>query len=108
MRGRLGNKFSIEGDPVYDLAKVYQSVLGYDIHMMAEDGDSEDLSRDDVAYLSEIEQVFWSFVAKEYPTVRVKDIKIVTASLLFSLLPLHHEAKRPRYMKMCRDVLKEL
>ncbi|KAJ3096524.1 SEA (Seh1-associated) complex subunit [Phlyctochytrium bullatum] len=57
---------------------VFKSVLGYSIHMMAEDGDSEDLSRDDVAYLSEIEQ------------------------------PLHHEAKKPRYMKLCRDVLKEL
>ncbi|ORZ29514.1 nucleotide-diphospho-sugar transferase [Catenaria anguillulae PL171] len=30
MRGRLGNDLTLEGDALYDLAKVYQSLCGYD------------------------------------------------------------------------------
>ncbi|KAJ3104033.1 hypothetical protein HDU97_009580 [Phlyctochytrium planicorne] len=107
MRGQLGNKFSLEGDALYDLAKVYQSVRGYDYHLMAEPGVNE-LSPGDVEVLSNLERVFWSHVAREYPQVRSKDIKLLTASLLFSLIPLHElPEKMNRYMGLCREILRE-
>ena len=31
MRGKIGNEYTIYGDTFYDFAKIYQSLVGYDI-----------------------------------------------------------------------------
>ncbi|KAJ3219085.1 hypothetical protein HDU67_002741 [Dinochytrium kinnereticum] len=108
MRGQLGQKYSLEGDALYDLAKVYQvgvrvdagvSVRGYDLHLMAPVG-SGPLKEDDLEVLSSLEQTFWAHVAREYPEVRSKDIKVIT--------PLHElPEKMARYMQLCQEILRE-
>ncbi|KAJ3105281.1 hypothetical protein HDU97_008304 [Phlyctochytrium planicorne] len=108
MRGQLGNKFSLEGDALYDLAKVYQSVRGYDLLLMGHPGWEPYEIPENTEELHFLERVFWAHVAREYSEIRSSDIKILTSSLLFSLIPLHElPEKMKRYMDLCREILKE-
>lgn len=88
MRGELGNVLTTQGDVTYDLAKVYQCLCGYDFLLL-------DKSVDEIwsARLDELRSVFWAEVDKHYPTVRHRDVRIVTASLFFSMIPLHRESQ---------------
>jgi hypothetical protein len=53
---------------------------------MAPEDAPEHLDAGDLEMLNELERIFWAYVAKNYPSIRSKDIKIITASLLFSLV----------------------
>lgn len=85
MRGRLGEILTIEGDAVYDLAKVFQSIDGYDfiLHDIP-------MTETDTKHANELKQVFAAFVVAHYPKVRLSDVFAVTALLYFSLIPLHN------------------
>jgi len=85
MRGRLGSHFTLEGDAVYDLAKVFQSIDGYDFIL-------HDISMTDMdkKHAGELKSVFGSFVVSHYPKVRLSDVFAVTSLLYFSLIPLHN------------------
>ena len=87
MRGRLGDALTLQGDAVYDLGKVYQSLDGYDfiLHDLA-------MSDLDHAHAAELQSAFVSFVAQQYSTVRLSDVLAVTALLYFSLIALHDNA----------------
>ncbi|KAJ3337811.1 hypothetical protein HDU83_008495, partial [Entophlyctis luteolus] len=124
MRGMLGDSFAIGGDAVYDLAKIYQagasvpfqladslyveqSLRGYDYYMMST-GDKV-LNLGELRHLEDLEHVFWSHVTKHYPEVCMKDVKIVAASLIFSLLPLHEDVKKiRRYWEICQQIVLEI
>lgn len=115
----------MKGDANYDLAKVYQSLLGYDfwIHDV-EINESVEL------YLASLQDVFWAFVAERYPKSEARDIKVelchirfrnyfyrthsaeccqaVTASLLFSMVPLHDRPDhRTRFLHECSRILED-
>lgn len=92
MRGKQGNKLSIQGDVLYDWAKIYQSLIGYD------------------------EILFNTYVKKEYKTkmldcfknhflelYSIQDwnyLQYITASLLFTLIPLHNNDKCQLYYNL--------
>ena len=91
----LGETPSLKGDILYDYAKIYQSLIGYDFIL-------NDLEIDNV-YTGDFIQCFENrFTPEENQT-----IKLITASLLFSLLPLHEESsiKFTKYFKLIENLL---
>mmetsp|Transcript_9103 Transcript_9103/g.12362 ORF Transcript_9103/g.12362 Transcript_9103/m.12362 type:complete len:232 (+) Transcript_9103:181-876(+) len=102
MRGALGNKLTLMGDVVYDLAKVYQSLCGYDYILL-----DHPIINTDHEILADLQDCFAKFVELRYPTVQMEDVKMITASHFLSLIPLHVEASIDRKMlfwqrcKMC-------
>lgn len=77
MRGKLGDKITQTGDFYYDYAKIYQSIIGYDFIL-------NDIQIDNL-YTDKFIKWFESQFTKD----EMYYIKTITASLLFSLLPLH-------------------
>lgn len=100
MRGSLGDTLTLEGDAAYDLGKVYQTLKGYDFLLL-----NGEIKENDRAFLRELEGHFWEFVSQTYPTVRHGDVKMIAASLYFSLLPLHDKAKRPAFFRQCCEII---
>ena len=89
MRGRLGDILTCRGDETYDWGKLFQSLIGYD-EILQNRSISE-------RYRRSLVDCFWSNLRKLSPDVRPEDLKLVTRSLLFSLIPLHsapHESKK--------------
>jgi len=82
MRGELGDKLSIYGDKLYDWAKLYQSLIGYDeIH------EEKILDND---YKNNIINIFEKeYVSEFINDLELKNLKLITSSLLFTLIPLH-------------------
>ena len=141
VRAMQGSKFALGGDVCYDLAKVFQSLQGYDHALLragSEDfdgiyrnnsrmvtpelesngrtnGSDNRLGRDlwlediDQHLLADLQSQFWEFVCENYPAAKVRrdDIICITASLLFSLIPLHRAEIRPVFLEMCKSVLKQ-
>ena len=94
-RGKIGSTNTIFGDINYDFAKIYQSILGYDFIL-----NDVDFSFD---YMEKLRNRFeLNFSAEEMQT-----IKIITASLFFTLMPLHSfsEHRFKRYMKVIKYLL---
>ena len=78
IRGKLGDKLSIYGDIFYDYAKIYQSLIGYDeilkgIHLNYE-------------YRKLLINYFEQYIIEKFGYGRLVDIKMITKSLLFTLL----------------------
>jgi hypothetical protein len=97
MRGKLGDELSIYGDIYYDFSKVYQSLLGYDFII-------NDIELDNV-YTDKLIKYFESkFLPEE-----LKKIKLITASLFFTLIPLHSysEERNNKYYKIITNLLND-
>ena len=92
MRGKQGDEVTLYGDIYYDFAKIYQSLIGYDNILNG-------IEIDD-AYRNELVTYFESMFSKEV----LDKIKLITASLLISMLPLHEddEAKFIKYIKLIK------
>ena len=90
----------LSGDAAYDLAKVYQSLCGYDFILI----DRVSETPADVRILEELKEHFFSFVQRYYPEVRASDVVLITASLFFSLIPLHDNRAHHKlfFNKACR------
>jgi capsule biosynthesis phosphatase len=97
MKGKIGDELTIIGDTYYDLAKVYQSILGYDFIL-------NDIELDNV-YINEFKTKFESLFNKE----GLRNLKIITASLFFTLMPLHieNQDKFAKYFKIINTLLDE-
>ena len=97
MKGKIGDELTIIGDAYYDLAKVYQSILGYDFIL-------NDIELDNV-YINKFKTEFENLITKE----GLRIIKIITASLFFTLMPLHTEDqdKFAKYFKIINTLLDE-
>ena len=91
MRGMCGDVVSIHGDPLYDYAKIYQSLVGYD-EILHE-------SPVNTAYKQHMLKVFWDRVP-----LNKTDVIHMTQMLLLTLLPLHTQ----RVAKECFKLAKEL
>ena len=87
------SEFGVYGDPYYDYAKIYQSLCGYD----------EILSDKYVveSYRQRIKQYFES----KFNNTELNKIKVITASLLFSLIPLHDNDKCFEYFELSKELL---
>jgi capsule biosynthesis phosphatase len=81
MRGLLGDTPSIYGDVIYDYAKVYQSLLGYD-EVMHQKYVSTTLT-------SLLRRQLLDYVATVYGPAYVDVVKVIAYSHLYTLLPLH-------------------
>ena len=81
MRGKVGGTLTILGDQMYDWAKVYQSLVGYDQIMQGVQLNYE--------YAASMLDAFETFVCQEMSPGALHDLQLLTKSLLFTLLPLH-------------------
>lgn len=119
VRSLQGDVFTTAGDICYDLAKVLQSLHGYD-HVILGSNDSGEtsvlddpglrlsklLKPEDRVFLSDLQAFFWSFVQEKYGSaVQLHDLLTLMASLLFTLIPLHRPAVQPLFLQMCANVL---
>lgn len=86
IRGKLGDELSIYGDIFYDYAKIYQSLIGYD-EILKEQSLTDDYK---VLFIN----YFESYITDTYNSNTMNIIKILTKSLLFTLLPLHNDNEK--------------
>ena len=83
MRGSIDEQITIYGDELYDWAKIYQSLIGYDEIL-----DNVEVNFE---YRQEFINIFFKYINKLYDNnpKYLENIKLITVSLLFSLIPLH-------------------
>jgi len=95
MRGKIGDELTIFGDAYYDLAKIYQSLIGYDYIL--------NNIEIDIPYTQKMTSHFESHFSQK----QINIIRLITASLLFSLLPLHEENKTQfhKYFKLIKYLI---
>lgn len=84
MRGELDGNLTTQGDVHYDLAKVYQSLCGYDFMLL-----DHVLDETTSEMLDGLRAAFWEEVRQLYPDISQRDLRLHTASHFFSLVPLH-------------------
>jgi hypothetical protein len=92
MRGKLGDKLTIYGDWLYDWAKIYQSIIGYDEILLSKIIDTN--------YKENIIYIFKKYFIDKFSEKDFKNLKIITKSLLFTLVPLHNNEKCIKYYKL--------
>lgn len=98
MRGKQGNILTIRGDIMYDYAKTYQSICGYDFVLLNRPRCETYIN--DMRHIADIE------LKKRFGEEGLRYLRIVTASLYFSLIPLHNDKlKIKKYFELCKDVL---
>ena len=106
MRGEVGSTLTLQGDMLYDLSKVYQSLLGYDFIIL-----NQPLNERDAEILEELRGEFAAFVAAEYADegVEMHDVVKLTASHYFGIVPLHqNQSHRLAYLETCKALLSSL
>ena len=79
MRGLLGETESVYGDMYYDYSKIYQSLIGYDEIILNKEVNN--------SYRNIMLQSFEEKIGKQL----FNNCKMITNSLIFSMLPLHQE-----------------
>jgi len=89
MRGKIGNETTIYGDWLYDWAKLYQSLIGYD-KILQEKSITE-------KYETELINAFKEYFINSFSVEDFENLKLITKSLLFSLIPLHNNYKCLKY-----------
>lgn len=94
MRGKVGDLYTVGGDAVYDLAKIYQSLMGYDFII---NNTPISVDRELIAY-------FEDWIGNNYG-VTVQEIKQYTASMYFTLIPLHDDEKCQQYYQLARSLI---
>lgn len=82
MRGHHNNKYTLLGDPIYDYAKIYQSLIGYDwiIHNNI---------NENTPYQEKLIHIFMSHFTKIYEPKYIQYLKAITLLLILSMIPLH-------------------
>jgi capsule biosynthesis phosphatase len=97
MRGKQGDIVSIFGDRFYDYGKFYQSLIGYD----------EILETKPIhhTYKKKLIEEFDKYIILKYGENKLNDIKMITANLLFTLIPLHNNDKCEKYYKLCQNII---
>ena len=92
MRGKLGDKLTIYGDWLYDWAKLYQSLIGYDEILHDK--------KINIIYKNKILIYFKEKFIDKFSINDFNNLKIITKSLLFSLIPLHDNVKCVEYFSL--------
>ena len=94
MRGKLGDTLTIYGDYLYDWAKIYQSLLGYDEILLNKFVNADYKN----AMLNEFKEIFLSWFSEE----DFNHLKVITNSFLFSLIPLHDNENCIHYYNLIK------
>ncbi len=95
-RGHLNGQETLRGDANYDLAKIYQSLLGYDAIL---------LGRDSPSGGAKLRTVYEKWLVDLLGTGGLDDIRWITASLYLSLLPLHEARHHGAFLDLCRKLI---
>lgn len=96
MRGKVGNTLTILGDSMYDWSKIYQSLIGYDEIL-------EDIQIN-LSYKNNLIKSFEQTFLEFYSLKDLENMKLITKSLLFSLIPLHKNEKCFRYYSLINNI----
>ena len=94
MRGQVGNTLTIYGDWLYDWAKFYQSLIGYDEILL----DKEIKLDYKKGMIDKFEEIFIDWFSKD----NFESLKTITNSLLFTLIPLHNNDKCIKYYNLIK------
>jgi capsule biosynthesis phosphatase len=97
MRGKLGNKLTIYGDYLYDWAKLYQSLIGYDKILLDKNINE--------AYEKKMIETFETYFIELYSLDQLKKLKLITKSLLFTLIPLHNNELCSKYYDLIYKII---
>jgi len=98
MRGRVDDVETIFGDVFYDYAKIYQSLWGYDF--ILNDCEINEM------YLRQLREFFEMAFVDRFSAAQLEELRYITASLLFSLIPLHTDpAKQRKYFRLIERCL---
>jgi capsule biosynthesis phosphatase len=91
MRGKQGNVLTTTGDALYDYAKVYQSLTGYDFV----------LNGKSIPDMGTLQDAFWEWVGDDALS---PDIRLITRSLYMSLIPLHDNERCSEYFRLAKTL----
>jgi capsule biosynthesis phosphatase len=92
MRGKIGEQLTICGDFLYDWAKLYQSLIGYDKILMRKQINK--------SYEQTMINTFEKYFIELYSIDDLQNLKIITKSLLFTLIPLHNNELCQEYYEL--------
>ena len=92
MRGKVGNNLTICGDWLYDWAKIFQSIIGYDEILLSKSIDS--------TYKENIIHIFKTYFINKFSEESFDNLKIITKSLIFTLIPLHNNELCIKYYNL--------
>lgn len=84
MRGNFGDNESLLGDPLYDFAKVKQSIIGYD-YILKE----VDILKEQKEQISNLKKCFDEYIIQLYSKDVLCTINMITKYLIFTMIPLH-------------------
>lgn len=96
MRGKIGDQYTISGDPIYDIAKIYQSLSGYD----------SILNNTGYMRFDRLIDILKEFIINNYDFT-LEDVRRFAGTLYFSLIPLHNNEKCQQYYQLARELLQE-
>ncbi|XWV26180.1 hypothetical protein QJ857_gp0898 [Tupanvirus soda lake] len=100
MRGKIGKTLTIIGDCYYDWAKLYQSLIGYD-EILEEKHISPSYKKTLIKYFEER-------ISAEFGDKQLECLKYLTASLLFTLIPLHDNQKCQNYYNLIFQLINSI
>lgn len=92
MKGNLGDELTIYGDWLYDWAKIYQSIIGYD-EILCDRAINQ-------KYKNQMKIYFEEYFLSHFSRNDMKNLKLIVNSLLFTLLPLHNNNKCEKYYNL--------
>jgi len=95
-RGHLNGQPTLRGDVNYDLAKVYQSLAGYDAIL---------LGRDSLPGTDQLLAHYEEWLKHVVGADGLDDIRWITASLYLSLLPLHETRLHGAFLERCLQLI---
>ena len=92
MRGEIDGHYTIQGDIWYDYGKILQSLLGYDEILLGKYVEQE--------YKNELIGVLKNYIEEKFDSDRWERVKLISSSLIFSLIPLHDNEKTEKYYSL--------
>jgi hypothetical protein len=96
MRGIYNNILTIYSDINYDYAKIYQSLIGYDEILLNKDVSNE--------YRNKFITIFFNYIIEHYGKQNIYNIKMITKSHIFSLLPLHNNYNCIKFYNLINNI----
>ena len=97
MRGKIGDVSTIRGDIMYDYAKIYQSLVGYD-EILNDTYVNQD-------YKEKLINAFKDKFIEKFNIEYWDYLTYITASLLLSLIPLHDNDKCFKYYNLIKKII---
>jgi capsule biosynthesis phosphatase len=98
MRGKQGDTLTIYGDKMYDYAKLYQSIIGYDEILQGK-------FVKNTVYKNALLNMIECKVIENYGPDGLFYLKLITSMLLFTLIPLHNNDKCIQYYNLMLTTL---